>query len=179
MSLSVSRKDSPVPCARIQVHQIPVCSYGPVYNPPLEVPVLLSTGGLYRDRRPPLGGRIPRQRTQSTSTPSPPARERRFETFTLILYIALFPRDSKSPNSGVFRDSRMSSSSCHSPTAGRDSQGRKDILIFIIPLVRYSTVFSERSEDFWQGSTNLLHQPEQHLHMLRPPTRAAEATPVA
>ena len=52
----------------------------------------------------------------------------------------------------------MSSSSCQSR---RESQGRKDILILIIPLIRYSAVFSERSEDFWQGSTNLLHQPAQ------------------
>ncbi|KAI3355612.1 hypothetical protein L3Q82_018434 [Scortum barcoo] len=87
------------PCARIEVHQIPVCSYGPMYNPPLEV------------TRP-----FVKQRTAA--------------------YLLILPL----------------------PHSRRDSQGGKDVLTFIVPLIRKSTVLSKR---FWQGGTDLFHQPEQ------------------
>ncbi|XP_056155613.1 transcription elongation factor A protein 2 [Lampris incognitus] len=73
-----------VPCARIEVHQIPICSYGPMYNPPLEVTCLFVKGEVCTGTANSPLGMTPHQKNSVHLNTFPPARERKFETFTLI-----------------------------------------------------------------------------------------------
>ncbi|MEQ2296728.1 hypothetical protein AMECASPLE_027528 [Ameca splendens] len=80
-------------------------------------PTRFSIGGLYRDRQQPLGVKLVSKTSVHFDTLTS-AKNRKFRTFTQILYKTFFPKPSKQPSGASCRDISFPGSSCHWSTAG-------------------------------------------------------------
>ena len=130
-------------CARIKVHQIPVWSHDPMFNPTMDVTCPLVNGWFVQGPTAPWGWSVakkcgppwhlyPRQGTYVSNLQA----DRLSSPETGRLPTLLYLETAGCPPHLASVPSR------------RDGQGRKDIFISIVPLVGWSMVHSKHSEDF-------------------------------